>query len=184
MGVGEADVVADGGRYDARSLTACFPGDESGGDAVVVVVEVADGFVEHYEVERLADAADYRHPLLLTDRHASGRIVAARVDAQLLEPAEYHLVGGVAGETVLELDVVPRRQLRKERQLLRQVCEVTAAYLLPSGYAEGAHILAVEEDASLVVGAGTEYVSAHRGLATAAGGLDKIEVAPLEGGGC
>ena len=65
-------MFADGSHYDSRSLAAGFFCQQPAHDCSVLVIQMADGFVQEDKVERLAKAADKSDPLLLPERkHAS-----------------------------------------------------------------------------------------------------------------
>lgn len=51
-------MFADGSHYDSRSLAAGFFCQQPAHDCSVLVIQMADGFVQEDEVERLAEAAD------------------------------------------------------------------------------------------------------------------------------
>ena len=55
-----------GGDYDACTLLPCFLGKYAGDDLRILVVQMADGFIQYNEIVRLAKRADKSYPLLLT----------------------------------------------------------------------------------------------------------------------
>ena len=57
-----------GSHYDSRFLAAGFFCQQSAHDCSVLVIQMADGFVQEDEVERLAEAADKGDSLLLAER--------------------------------------------------------------------------------------------------------------------
>lgn len=57
-----------GSHYDSRFLAAGFFCQQSAHDCSVLVIQMADGFVQEDEVERLAEAADKGDSLLLAKR--------------------------------------------------------------------------------------------------------------------
>ena len=61
-------MFADGSHYDSRSLAAGFFSQQPAHDCSVLVIQMADGFVQEDEVERLAEAADKGDSLLLAER--------------------------------------------------------------------------------------------------------------------
>ena len=61
-------MFADGSHYDSRSLAAGFFCQQPAHDCFVLVIQMADGFVQEDEVERLAEAADKSDSLLLAER--------------------------------------------------------------------------------------------------------------------
>jgi len=57
-----------GSHYDSRFLAAGFFCQQFAHDCSVLVIQMADGFVQEDEVERLAEAADKGDSLLLAKR--------------------------------------------------------------------------------------------------------------------
>ena len=153
---------------------------DCGGYAVVLAVEVADRLVEEDEVERLADSAYDSHALLLPYRHLSHGEVRACAYPHAVEPAAYLLVGGIARQVVLQLDVLQCRQFREQGELLRQVRQMPAAYLLPLRYRQRPYVNVIKAHHALIVLAAAEDVGAQARLARAAGSLYQVAAAALK----
>lgn len=126
MGIIKKNVIAYRCRYDSGTLALGFAGNQRGGNPVVIIIEMTYRFVEHNEIEWLADTADNGHALLLAYRHAAHGVISPRGYAELLEPLLYLPIGGMPGQAILYLYILPRRQFGKERELLREIGQGSA----------------------------------------------------------
>ena len=78
-------MFADGSHYDSRSLAAGFFCQQPAHDCSVLVIQMADGFVQEDEVERLAEAADKSDSWVLAERSLPGFFVYLVGNADCLE---------------------------------------------------------------------------------------------------
>ena len=99
-------MVAHAGGDYASTLTVCLGHDQVGYDVVVGVIQVANRFVKQDEFGGLAQCADYRHALLLTDGEFSHWTVNLVRDAQRVKPVANLFLGLVACKAIFQLDIL------------------------------------------------------------------------------
>ena len=66
--VREFNVFANGRNDDTRALFFGFPMNQLAHDSTILVIKVADWFVEKEEIEWLTKGSDESDPLLLSER--------------------------------------------------------------------------------------------------------------------
>ena len=154
--------------------------DEARHYLIVGEVEVAHRFVEHNEVARLAQSANYRHALLLAYRQALHRRVNLVANAQSGKHIEDFALRAVIGELIFEQHILQSRQFGEKAHLLRQIGNLGAANLAPTLGIERSDVGAVESDLARVVGAIAIDVAAERRFARATLSFNHIVLAFFE----
>ena len=61
-------MFTDGSGDHSGSLCLCFGDDKFAHDAAVIIIQMADRFIQKYKVERLAECPDKGDALLLSER--------------------------------------------------------------------------------------------------------------------
>ena len=173
-------MLADGSHDYPRPLLRRLLRQDAGHDTRVSVVEMAHRLVEQDEVERLAERPHEGHPLLLPERHPPRLLVPLVGDAQLLEPLLHPLPAAEAGQPVLELHILPGRQLVEEAQFLKEHAQRTFPQVHPPGHGKFPDVLPVEGDDSLIVAPIPVDIAAQRRFSRARSRLDQIFLPFLE----
>lgn len=173
-------MAADAGGDDGGALAGGFTGNETGCCLSTVIIEVADGLVGQQEAEGLTERAYDGDALLLPERQQAHGGVAFLGDVEFGEPCRNGLAIDMMGETVLYLDVLYCRKLRKQSQVLIDTTDHTTTDVEPLGTRKTTHVGLVEQDGARIVIATARYIAAQRAFATAAVGLDKVTFTSLE----
>ena len=155
-------MVADAGDDDGGALTLCLGHHDLCHHAAVVTVEVADGFVGQQEVEGLAQGTHECHALLLAVAEVAELRGAFVSDAQRLKPLGDVGIALEAGELVLDLHILPSRQLGEEAQFLKDDAEGALAQLRPVVGAQLADVATVESHGAEIVIAVADEIAAER----------------------
>ena len=82
-------------HYNSCSLTTCFFHNYLAHNSSILIVKMADWFVENYEVVWLNEGSHERHSLLLAVRHLAYKSVLLVPDAQHIKPTTYGFGGGM-----------------------------------------------------------------------------------------
>ena len=143
-------------------------------DVAIVIVQMADGFVQEDEVERLAEAADEGNALLLAEGQFPCFLICFVGDAEDSKKGKDIFLLLIIGEAILELNVFEGSQFGKEAQLLEEDAEGMLAYFHPFVDGERTDVPLVEIDDTLIVAAVTVDVAAERGLACARGSFYEV----------
>ena len=166
-------VTYRGGNY-CCILCAGLLFNNGGHDTIVLLVEMAHGFVKEDKVERLAYCTNDADSLLLADRHLAHREVPSGRDAETLEQSFYLVVGDMSGKIVFQDYVVPGGEFGKESQILGEISERIASRLLPVLYLKLFNISIVEKDFSYVILSRPVDICAQRRFAGAAFGRNYV----------
>ena len=176
----EEERIADGGRDDTGSLSDGFFGDDFCGNEIIGRIEVRDRFVEEDEIERHTEGADDSEPLLLTDRHFTGRIVASEGNTEAFEPFIDATFGDMAGKVILKSDILDAGEFGEKVEFLREICDVGASELLPAVDGEPGYGIAVEEQAAFKIASRTIDICHKRRFAATGWSLDEIVLTAME----
>ena len=125
-------------------------------------------------------SSDEGHALLLAKRHHANLLLFLIGNAKTLEPAIDLRIGGKACEAVLDLNIFPRREFRKQAQLLKQIADVATAELSPFPHRELLGRAAIHKKFARIVVAIADEIAAKGALTHTAIGLDEIFPAFLE----
>ena len=125
----------DGCDNNACSLLARLFHEQPAHYSTVVVVQVADGFVQEDKVERLAKAADKSDALLLPEGKLAGSFVGFVGNAGCFEKGENFFFLLMVGQAVLLQDVLKSGQLGEDTQFLEKDAERMFPYICP--FADG-----------------------------------------------
>lgn len=173
-------MVTDAGNDNASPLTLRLGHHDLCHHTAVVAVEVTDRLVGQQEIEGLAQGAHESHALLLAVAEVSELRGAFVGDAQRLEPLGNLGIALELRELVLDLHILPGRQLGEDAQFLEDDAQRALAQLCPVIGAELANIVAVESHRAEIVVAIANEIAAERGLARTRSSLDEIEVSAFK----
>ena len=116
-------MLSDGGYDDSRTLAPCFLCEQVAHDGSVSIIQMADGFVQEYEVKGLAKAADKSDTLLLAERQSGSLFIHFVCHSQGFEEGKDFLFLLIIGELVLQLYVFEGSKFGKDTQLLKENTE-------------------------------------------------------------
>ena len=170
--------MTDTGYEDTSSLATGLVHHDLAHHPAVLFVEMTDGFVGKQEIEGLAQSSDESHSLLLSEAHAAESGIFLLDDSEGVEPGRDVGITLEMSQLVLDLNVLPGGQFRKQAKLLEHMTEGALAQGRPTGIAQLADIASVERDCAAVV---FTIVGTERGLSRSGGGFYQVEVAAFEG---
>ena len=117
----------------------------------VSLIQVADGFIRKQEAERLYQSPYHGHTLLLSETHAGYLLITLICYSECFKPFLYLSGTSPFRECILDLNVLPCRQFRKQTEFLEHMAEYVSADIHPLAEREGGDVLRVKEDASLII---------------------------------
>ena len=86
----------------------------AGHNPPILLIQMADRFIQKNKIERLAKGADQRNTLLLSERHFSYWRIPFIGNAELFKPSLDFFLRFKSGQRILQLHILPRCQFCKQ----------------------------------------------------------------------